>query len=96
MSRAATAALLGAVGCALVASSVEMARCPELVAFVPEQKSVGMTPARHPEMAAMARENAEAKSLTAGFHAVQARVVMPEAKPARNAPRLLDSRYRNG
>ncbi|MGA9585768.1 MAG: M56 family metallopeptidase [Terracidiphilus sp.] len=91
LSRAATAALLGAVGCALVASSVEMARCPELVAFVPEQKSVGMTPARHREMAAMlARENAEAKmSLPAGFHAVQARVVMPEAHPAitMNAPR---------
>ncbi len=37
--------------------SVEMARCPQLVAFVPEQKSLAMTPARQQELAAMlARE----------------------------------------
>jgi hypothetical protein len=91
LSRAAAGALLSAVGCALVAGSVEMAKCPQLVAFVPEQKSLAMTPARQREMAAMlARENADAKmSLPAGFHAVQAKAVMPEAHPvaAMNAQR---------
>jgi beta-lactamase regulating signal transducer with metallopeptidase domain len=91
LSRAAAGALLGAVGCALVAGSVEMARCPQLVAFVPEQKSLAMTPTRQREMTAMlARENAEAKmSLPEGFQAVQAKVVMPETfrVAAMNAPK---------
>ena len=80
LNKAAAGALLGAVGCALVAGSVEMARAPQLVAFVPVQKSLAMTPARQQEMAAMlARENAEAKlRLPAGFHAVQAKAVVPE------------------
>jgi len=79
LSRAAAGALLGTVGCALVAGSVEMARAPQLVAFVAEQKSLAMTPARQREMVAMlARENAEAKiSLPAGFHSMQANAVMP-------------------
>ena len=82
LNKAAAGALLGAVGCALVAGSVEMARAPQLVAFVTEQKSLAMTPARQQEMAAMlARENAEAKlRLPAGFHAVQAKAVVPEVE----------------
>ncbi|MGA8741241.1 MAG: M56 family metallopeptidase [Terracidiphilus sp.] len=83
MSKAAAGALLGALGCALVAGSIEMARCPQLVAFVPEQNSLAMTPERQREMTAMlARENAEAKaSLPAGFHAVQAKAVIPPTGP---------------
>jgi len=79
LNKAAAGALLCAVGCALVAGSVEMARCPQLVAFVPEQKTMAMTPARQREMAAMlARENAEAKvNLPTGFQAVQAKVMVP-------------------
>ncbi len=86
MSKAAAVALLGAVGCALVAGSIEMARCPQLVAFVPEQKSLAMTTERQREMTAMlARENAETKmSLPTGFHAVQARAVIPPLRPALN------------
>ena len=84
LNKAAAGAVLGAVGCVLVAGSVEMARAPQLVAFVTEQKSLAMTPARQQEMAAMlARENAEAKlRLPAGFHAVQAKAVLPEVEPA--------------
>jgi hypothetical protein len=80
LSTAAAGALLGTVGCTLVAGSVEMARCPQLVAFVPEQKSLAMTPQRQREMAAMlARENAEAKlTLPPGVRAVPAKAVMPE------------------
>jgi bla regulator protein blaR1 len=84
LNKAAAGAVLGAVGCVLVAGSVEMARAPQLVAFVTEQKSLAMTPARQQEMAAMlTRENAEAKlRLPAGFHAVQAKAVLPEVEPA--------------
>jgi beta-lactamase regulating signal transducer with metallopeptidase domain len=80
LNRAAAGALLGAVGCALAAGSVEMARAPQLVAFVADQKSLAMTPARQQEMAAMlARENAESKiNWPAGFHAVRAKAVVPE------------------
>ena len=57
-----------------------MARYPQLVAFVPAQKSLAMTPARQQEMTALlARESAEAKiGLPAGFHAVQAKAVTRE------------------
>jgi hypothetical protein len=80
LSRGAAIAMLGTVGCALIAGSVEMARCPQLVAFVPEQKSMAMTPAREREMAAMlARENAEAKvTFPQEFRAVHAKAMMPE------------------
>ncbi len=80
LSTAAAGALLGAVGCALIAGSVEMARCPQLVAFVPEQRSLAMTPARQRAMTAMlARENAEAKrTLPPGFRAVPTKAVMPD------------------
>jgi beta-lactamase regulating signal transducer with metallopeptidase domain len=95
LSKGAAVAMLGTVGCALIAGSVEMARCPQLVAFVPQQKSMAMTPERQREMAAiLARENAEAKvSLPSGFRAVPAREVMPEmsrtslGKPARHDAR---------
>jgi len=87
MSRAAAGALLGAVGCALVGATVEMARCPQLVAFVPEQRALAMTPARQQVMAAMlARENAESKiMLPPGYHAVQAKAVMPAKRDARGS-----------
>jgi hypothetical protein len=80
LNNAAAGALLGAVGCALVAGSVEMARVPQIVAFVPRQASLAMTPERQQQMTAMlARESAEAKlSLPAGFHTVQAKAMLPE------------------
>lgn len=81
MSRAAAGVVLGAVGCALVGATVEMARCPQLVAFVPKQKTLAMTPAREQQMTAMlARESAEAKmTLPAGYEAVPAKAVAPVA-----------------
>jgi hypothetical protein len=90
MSRTAAAALLGVVGCALVGATLEMARCPQLVAFVPEQKSLAMTPARQQELAAMlAREDAASKmTLPHGYHAVQAKAVMPEAHVAERGARI--------
>jgi beta-lactamase regulating signal transducer with metallopeptidase domain len=81
LSRAAATAMLGTVGCALVAGSVEMARAPQLVAFVHEQKSEEMPAARQQELAALlARESAEAKmSLPEGYKAVQTRATVPDA-----------------
>lgn len=90
MSRTAAGALLGVVGCALVGATLEMARCPQLVAFVPEHKSLAMTPARQQELAAMlTREDAESKmTLPPGYHAVQAKAVLPEARvPAERVAR---------
>jgi hypothetical protein len=80
LNKAAAGAMLGAVGCALVAGSVEMARAPQLVAFVPKT-SLAMTPERQQQMSAMlARESAEAKlTLPAGFQAVQAKAALPES-----------------
>jgi BlaR1 peptidase M56 len=80
LNKAAAGGMLAAVGCALLAGSVEMARAPQLVAFVAQQKSLMMSPAREQEMAALlARENAEAKvNFPVGFHAITAKVVVPE------------------
>ncbi len=79
LAPAASVALLGTLGCALIAGSVEMSRCPQLVAFVAQKKSVAMTADRQRAIAAMlAREKAEAKmTLPAGFRAVQAEAIMP-------------------
>lgn len=84
LSRAAAVTLLGVVGCALAGGSVEMARCPQLVAFVSAQKQLAMTPERQQQLSELlARENTEAKmSLPAGYHAVRARVVMPDRQAA--------------
>ena len=79
LSKAAAAAMLGTLGCALVAGSVEMARAPQLVAFVHERKSEEMSAGRQQELAALlARENADPKMiLPAGYKAVQAKAVVP-------------------
>lgn len=92
MSRAAAGAVLGTVGCALLVATVEMVRCPQLVAFVPEQKALAMTPEREQQMTAMlARESAETKMvLPSGYQAVPAKAVVPgvhrtnQAKPAKH------------
>jgi beta-lactamase regulating signal transducer with metallopeptidase domain len=79
VSRTTAGALVGAVGCVLIAGSMEMARCPQVIAFVPKQNELAMTPARQQQLAALlAHENAEARlALPAGYHAVQARASMP-------------------
>lgn len=84
MSRTAAGGLLAAVGCALLGATVEMARVPELVAFVPEQKTLAMSPARQQEMAALlAREAADSKMmLPPGYQAVSTKAVVPEVHHA--------------
>jgi hypothetical protein len=66
-----------------------MARAPQLVAFVPKQASVMMSPERQQQLTAMlARENADAKlNLPAGFHAVQAKAALPDTDRPRATAR---------
>jgi beta-lactamase regulating signal transducer with metallopeptidase domain len=82
MSRTAAGALLAAIGCALLAATVEMARAPELVAFVPKQAALAMTPARQQQLTALlAQESADAKAtLPPGFRAVQAKAIVPSVR----------------
>ena len=84
MSRMAAGALLAAVGCALLAATVGMARAPELVAFVPEQRALAMTPARQQQMAALlAQESADSKiALPPGYQALPTGAVLPPAHHA--------------
>jgi beta-lactamase regulating signal transducer with metallopeptidase domain len=93
MSRAAAAALLGAVGCALAAGTVEMARCPQFIAFVPEQKALAMTTARQQQLEAMlAREDSETKMmLPPGYRAVQAKAIEAPVHHARLNARKRES-----
>ncbi len=82
MSRAASGAFVGALGCVLAAGSAGMARCPQVVAFVPKQNSLAMNAERQQQLAAMlAREDAERHmTLPANYKAVQAKAVMAAAK----------------
>jgi Zn-dependent protease with chaperone function len=61
LSPLATGAFLAVVGCGLVAGSVELARCPQLVAFVPSQSSVARS---LPKVEVYAQGRAAASSTT--------------------------------
>jgi beta-lactamase regulating signal transducer with metallopeptidase domain len=82
MSKAASGAVLGVLACMLIAGSVEMARCPQLVAFVSRQNEVAMTPERQQQLAALlAREHADSRMvLPTNFHPVQAKAVLPSTQ----------------
>jgi beta-lactamase regulating signal transducer with metallopeptidase domain len=92
MSRTAAGALLTALGSMLVAGSVEMARVPQLVAFVPKHNTQAMRPARQIDQgqldALLARENAEAKiTLAPSYRAVPAKAILPHPHPSASANR---------
>ncbi|MGB6746340.1 MAG: M56 family metallopeptidase [Terracidiphilus sp.] len=71
-------ALLGVVGCGLLFGSVELARCPQMVAFVPTRSAASFTamaaeaeaPRALPASYAMARESD-------GFRAIDAEAIVP-------------------
>ncbi len=80
----ASAALLGALGCGLVTGSVELARCPQLVAFVPAQKAeaaqASVATEKKDTVAWSAQGDAvfaDKHNLSPGYHAVEAKAVMP-------------------
>jgi hypothetical protein len=95
----ATHALLGALACGLVLGSVEFARCPQLIAFVPEQhaqaartavaKGQQAAPARLRNAASgrnARRQDAEAVPMAvSGFRAVETAAVAPAGRAVRIA-----------
>lgn len=80
MSTTAAGALLATVGSMLLAGSLEMSRCPQLVSFVPEQSTQALTQARQAQLdALLAREDAAKKAqFPASYRAVATRAILPE------------------
>jgi beta-lactamase regulating signal transducer with metallopeptidase domain len=80
MNRTAAGALLVTVGCALVAVTVEMAKAPELVAFVPAQSTIAMSPARQQQMTALLAQEANGATiaLSPKYQAVSTKAILPE------------------
>jgi beta-lactamase regulating signal transducer with metallopeptidase domain len=81
----ASAALVGTLGCGLVAGSVELVRCPQLVAFVPSQKIDVASVAKQDVVPVSAQGDAvfiDKHYLAPGYHAVKAKALMPVAQPA--------------
>jgi beta-lactamase regulating signal transducer with metallopeptidase domain len=75
----ASATLLGALGCGLVACSVELARSPQLVAFVPAQKTENTISSASALGDAVFNDK---RNLASGIGAVEARAVIPARRPA--------------
>ncbi len=80
LSPLASGALLATVGSSLLAISIEFARCPQFVAFVPA-KNVTLA-ARQSEDLTDAVYQTEKNPLPAGYRAVEAKAVMPPAQTA--------------
>jgi beta-lactamase regulating signal transducer with metallopeptidase domain len=71
-------ALVGAVGCALVVGAVALARCPQLVAYVPAQPRVTVNTAG---MVAAGLQPGQPDATTAShFRAINAMAIMPETR----------------
>ena len=84
----ANAAVLGALGCGLVAGSIELTRCPQLVAFVPSHKTEVAQAASATETKDGVAYSAQGdavftyrRNLAPGYHAVEAKAVMPAVHP---------------
>lgn len=96
LSPATARILLGAFGCGLVAVSLELAQCPQLVAFVPmatpsqNEARLSNGPAQLGD--AVFPNNPRRDTLTAGAHVVQARAEMPAAPIAKPFARRARSR----
>jgi beta-lactamase regulating signal transducer with metallopeptidase domain len=78
----ASATLLGALGCGLVAGSVELAKCPQIVAFVPsEAPKARQAAVRETAVAANSVQGdivvSDKRKLSPGYHVVEASAVIP-------------------
>ena len=86
LSPATARILLGAFGCGLAGGSIELARCPQLVAFVPTVRAVESARVINNASAqlgdAVFSTNPRREMLTPGAHVVQTRANMPSAHPA--------------
>jgi beta-lactamase regulating signal transducer with metallopeptidase domain len=68
-------ALVGAVGCALAVGALALARCPQLVAFVPEEPRVTVATA---QIAADMVTDERKPQAAAEFHAINTMAIMPQ------------------
>jgi hypothetical protein len=85
MNRTAAGALVATVGCALLAGTVEMSKAPKLVAFVPDQQGLAMSPTSQQQMTALlGQESVDAGiALPAEYRAVSTKAILPGV-PHRN------------
>ena len=87
LSPAAARLLLGAFGCGLLLVTFELARCPQLVAFVPAvEKAQSVPPAGSASAQfgdAVYPANPRLEALTPGAHMVQTRAVLPAVSIAK-------------
>jgi beta-lactamase regulating signal transducer with metallopeptidase domain len=83
--------LLAAVGCCLLVVTVELARCPQLVAFVPSARTSQPVDAEAAQLGdAVYPSDRQSAELPRGVYAVQAKAITPAAPfakaPASRAP----------
>ena len=72
-------ALVGVVGCGLLLGSVELARCPQMVAFVQQPSAAPVTAmAAPPAQAHLVRADYAVASANEGFRAVNAVAMVPD------------------
>ena len=94
----AAGALVGVVGCGLVVGSIELARSPQLVAFVATQKLDAQTAMLAPQSGAagMAETDAvfhPATQFRAQFRAIETKAVMPASRSAKVTPAVSRPRH---
>jgi beta-lactamase regulating signal transducer with metallopeptidase domain len=84
LSPAASGVLVGVVGCALAAGSVELARCPQLLAFAvaPQPQELAQTDGVNTDPPVYAPVNAPAlASNSTAYHMVPAVAILPSTSP---------------
>jgi len=96
MSPAASRVLLGVVGCGLLAGAVELARCPQAVAFVaaPQPVEVAQADAVNVDHAVyMAASAPSLASGDSGVRMVQAKAILPASRDRGVAPAAAQTHY---
>lgn len=93
LSPFATRALLGTLGCGLIAGSIELARCPQFIAFIPHQPAQSLAQASpqatspHAVSASLAENRPIASPRPRSrFHAVNAIAHLPSSPREDSAP----------
>lgn len=97
LSPAAARLLLGAFGCGLFVLTFELARCPQLVAFVPAAETAHAAPALATSAQlgdAVYPANPRRAVLMPGVHMVETRAVMPAAFIAKPSARRAQAKIR--
>jgi len=95
----ASAALLGTLGCGLVAGSVELSRCPQLVAFVPQKAQPAAAAAENKDAIASAAQGdavfLDKRDLAPGYHVAEAKAPMPAGHTAAANTQPKGSRFKS-